>query len=132
MKEWGATQVQQDVRWQYGTPPTRNANYAWGQHMIHHLKPNGIAGFVLANGSMSTQTQRGGQHPQGYRRGRSCGLYGGTAGAVSLHHADSRVPVVSGTHPRPLSQRARGERPGMSAATGAARPYSLTRGKWVH
>jgi type I restriction enzyme M protein len=56
MKEWGATQVQKDVRWKYGTPPARNANYAWVQHMIHHLAPNGMAGFVLANGSMSSQS----------------------------------------------------------------------------
>lgn len=42
------------MRWQYGTPPKRNANYAWIQHIIHHLAPNGIAGFVLANGSMSS------------------------------------------------------------------------------
>ena len=56
MKEWGAAQVQQDVRWKYGTPPARNANYAWVQHMIHHLAPNGMAGFVLANGSMSSQS----------------------------------------------------------------------------
>jgi len=56
MKEWGAAQVQQDVRWKYGMPPARNANYAWVQHMIHHLAPNGMAGFVLANGSMSSQS----------------------------------------------------------------------------
>jgi type I restriction enzyme M protein len=55
MKEWGAAQVQQDVRWEYGTPPVHNANFAWVQHMIHHLAPNGMAGFVLANGSMSAQ-----------------------------------------------------------------------------
>jgi len=44
-----------DVRWQYGVPPQGNANFAWVQHMIHHLAPQGIAGFVLANGSMSSQ-----------------------------------------------------------------------------
>ncbi|QDU28940.1 Type I restriction enzyme EcoKI M protein [Anatilimnocola aggregata] len=43
-----------DVRWQYGVPPKGNANYAWVQHFIHHLAPNGLAGFVLANGSMSS------------------------------------------------------------------------------
>lgn len=43
-----------DVRWQYGTPPKGNANFAWVQHFIHHLAPNGMAGFVLANGSMSS------------------------------------------------------------------------------
>jgi type I restriction enzyme M protein len=44
-----------DLRWQFGVPPQGNANFAWVQHMIHHLAPQGIAGFVLANGSMSSQ-----------------------------------------------------------------------------
>jgi len=43
-----------DVRWKFGVPPSGNANFAWVQHMVHHLAPNGIAGFVLANGSMSS------------------------------------------------------------------------------
>ena len=42
------------MRWKYGAPPAGNANFAWVQHMIHHLAPSGIAGFVLANGSMSS------------------------------------------------------------------------------
>ncbi|MBU4608200.1 MAG: SAM-dependent methyltransferase, partial [Methanobacterium sp.] len=42
-----------DVRWKYGVPPKRNANFAWVQHFIHHLAPTGVAGFVLSNGSMS-------------------------------------------------------------------------------
>ena len=43
-----------DVRWQYGVPPKGNANFAWVQHFIHHMAPTGMAGFVLANGSMSS------------------------------------------------------------------------------
>jgi len=43
-----------DVRWQFGVPPKGNANFAWVQHFIHHLAPQGLAGFVLANGSMSS------------------------------------------------------------------------------
>ena len=46
--------VDDDVRWQYGVPPKGNANFAWVQHFIHHLAPDGFAGFVLANGSMSS------------------------------------------------------------------------------
>ena len=46
----------EDVRWKYGLPPAGNANYAWIQHMIHHLAPNGKIGLVLANGALSTQT----------------------------------------------------------------------------
>ena len=55
-KEWGGQRLMEDVRWKFGTPPINNANYAWIQHFIHHLAPKGIAGFVLANGSMSTNT----------------------------------------------------------------------------
>ncbi|MFA7119452.1 MAG: N-6 DNA methylase, partial [Sphaerochaetaceae bacterium] len=50
-----------DVRWRYGVPPTGNANYAWIQHMIHHLAPTGQAGFVLANGSLSSNTSGEGE-----------------------------------------------------------------------
>ncbi|MFP4029607.1 MAG: type I restriction-modification system subunit M [Candidatus Brocadiia bacterium] len=54
--DWGGERLKEDVRWQFGTPPANNANYAWIQHFIHHLAPDGIAGFVMANGSMSTST----------------------------------------------------------------------------
>jgi type I restriction enzyme M protein len=46
--------LREDVRWKYGAPPVGNANYAWLQHIVHHLAPNGTAGVVLANGSMSS------------------------------------------------------------------------------
>lgn len=52
-KEWGVNRVQGDVRLKYGTPPNSSANYLWIQHFIYHLAPNGFAGFVMANGSMS-------------------------------------------------------------------------------
>jgi type I restriction enzyme M protein len=52
--DWGGDRLREDVRWKYGVPPSGNANYAWIQHFVHHLAPNGIAGFVLANGSMSS------------------------------------------------------------------------------
>ena len=54
VSDWGGDRLQQDVRWRFGTPPAGNANFAWVQHMVHHLAPGGIAGFVLANGSMSS------------------------------------------------------------------------------
>lgn len=56
LSNWGQDQLQDDVRWKYGIPPAGNANYAWIQHMIHHLAPNGKIGLVLANGALSTQT----------------------------------------------------------------------------
>ena len=54
MKDWGADRLADDQRWQYGIPPKGNANFAWVQHIVHHLAPSGTAGFVLANGSMSS------------------------------------------------------------------------------
>jgi type I restriction enzyme M protein len=54
LKDWGAERLKGDIRWKYGTPPPGNANFAWVQHIIHHLSPKGVAGFVLANGSMSS------------------------------------------------------------------------------
>ena len=53
---WGQDKLLDDVRWQYGTPPAGNANFAWLQHMICHLAPNGRIGMVLANGSLSSQS----------------------------------------------------------------------------
>jgi len=56
LSDWGADKLVDDVRWQYGMPPAGNANFAWLQHMIHHLAPNGRIGMVLANGSLSSQS----------------------------------------------------------------------------
>lgn len=54
ISDWWHGSLDNDARWVYGTPPQGNANYAWLQHMLYHLKPNGRAGIVLANGSMSS------------------------------------------------------------------------------
>ena len=56
LSDWGADKLADDVRWEYGTPPAGNANFAWLQHMIHHLAKNGRIGMVLANGSLSSQS----------------------------------------------------------------------------
>ena len=56
LSDWGADKLADDVRWQYGLPPAGNANFAWLQHMIYHLAPNGKIGMVLANGSLSSQS----------------------------------------------------------------------------
>lgn len=61
ISDWGQEHLQDDIRWKYGLPPKGNANYAWVQHMIHHLSPRGTAGFVLANGSMSSQSSGEGE-----------------------------------------------------------------------
>ena len=54
ISDWGGDKLASDPRWVYGTPPAGNANYAWLQHILWHLKPGGQAGVVLANGSMSS------------------------------------------------------------------------------
>ncbi|MFO1127834.1 MAG: class I SAM-dependent DNA methyltransferase [Rhodospirillales bacterium] len=54
VSDWGGERLREDVRWKYGVPPVGNANYAWLQHILHHLAPQGTAGVVLANGSMSS------------------------------------------------------------------------------
>lgn len=54
ISDWGGDRLRDDVRWKYGVPPAGNANYGWLQHIVHHLGPNGSAGVVLANGSMSS------------------------------------------------------------------------------
>ena len=61
ISDWGGEQLKDDVRWKYGIPPTSNANYAWLQHMVYHLAPNGVAGIVLANGSLSSNTSNEGE-----------------------------------------------------------------------
>ena len=54
VSDWGGDRLRDDKRWEFGAPPVGNANFAWVQHFLHHLSPKGIAGFVLANGSMSS------------------------------------------------------------------------------
>lgn len=61
LSNWGQDKLQNDPRWAYGLPPAGNANYAWIEHMIYHLAPNGKIGLVLTNGSLSTQTSGEGE-----------------------------------------------------------------------
>ncbi|MCI0507044.1 MAG: type I restriction-modification system subunit M [Gammaproteobacteria bacterium] len=61
MKEWNTGVKDDDPRWQYGIPPAGNANFAWMQHMLYHLAPNGSMGLLLANGSMSSNTNNEGE-----------------------------------------------------------------------
>ena len=61
LSDWGQSSLKDDVRWKFGLPPASNANFAWMQHMIHHLSPNGKIGLVLANGALSSQSGGEGQ-----------------------------------------------------------------------
>jgi len=56
VSDWSGDLLRKDARWMYGVPPARNANYAWIQHFIYHLKPKGQAGFVLAKGALTSKT----------------------------------------------------------------------------
>ena len=58
ISDWGGDRIREDARWRFGAPPAGNANFAWLQHILHHLAPTGTAGVILANGSMSS-TQNG-------------------------------------------------------------------------
>ena len=60
LKDWGGDKLKDDPRWEYGVPPEGNANFAWVQHMVHHLNRSGRMGMVLANGSLSSQTNNEG------------------------------------------------------------------------
>jgi type I restriction enzyme M protein len=61
LSDWGGERLREDKRWRFGVPPVGNANFAWVQHIIHHLSPTGFAGFVMANGSMSSNTNGEGE-----------------------------------------------------------------------
>ncbi|MDV6346498.1 class I SAM-dependent DNA methyltransferase [Nitrosomonas sp. Is35] len=56
VSDWSGEQLRGDARWQYGTPPPGNANFAWLQHFVYHLSPTGIAGVVLAKGALTSKT----------------------------------------------------------------------------
>lgn len=60
IKDWGGASLTDDIRWKFGIPPEGNANFAWLQHIVHHLSPNGVAGVVLANGALSSNTSNEG------------------------------------------------------------------------
>jgi len=61
MDDWYSDALRDDARWKYGRPPSGNGNFAWVQHFVHHLAPSGVAGFVLANGSLSSHTSGEGE-----------------------------------------------------------------------
>jgi type I restriction enzyme M protein len=61
VSDWGGDLMRTDGRWQYGTPPTGNANFAWMQHFIYHLAPNGQAGVVLSKGALTSKTSGEGE-----------------------------------------------------------------------
>ena len=93
-KKWGADRVKDDVRWKWGLPPDGNANYAWIQHFASHLAPDGRAGFVLANGSLTSAQSGEGTIRENARPRRPRRLHRRAAQPTVLHDRDPRLPVV--------------------------------------
>ena len=121
VSDWGGDRLTDDKRWQYGTPPKGNANFAWVQHIVHHLSPNGVAGFVLANGSMSSNQSGEGQIRQSLIEADLVDCIR-AAGPALLFDPDPRLPVV----PYPGPQRrqvARPPRRGVVHRRTQARPH---------
>jgi type I restriction enzyme M protein len=83
-----------DVRWQFGVPPKGNANFAWVQHFIHHLAPQGMAGFVLANGSMSSNQSGEGEIRRALIEADLVDCMVALPRPALLQHPDSGLPLV--------------------------------------
>ena len=120
-KEWSTPAILDDARWAHGTPPTGNANYAWIQHFLFHLAPKGRAGFVMANGSLTTMTGGEGKIRENLIRGRRRRLHRRAPRAAVLHDRHPGLSLV----PRPRQ----GVTP--ASATAAARRCSSTRASWA-
>ena len=110
VSDWGGDRLREDARWTFDMPPTGNANYAWLQYIHHHLAPNGTAGVVLANGSMSTATSGEGDIRRSL--GRCDGLHDHAARPTLPFDPDPRLPVVSGSQQEPRQWLARPTRRG--------------------
>ncbi|MEP0807267.1 MAG: SAM-dependent DNA methyltransferase [Chloroflexota bacterium] len=112
MSDWGGENLREDKRWKYGVPPVNNANFAWVQHFIYHLSPRGRAGFVLANGSMSSNTSGEGEIRKAIIEDDLVDCMVALPGQLFY---STQIPVClwflardKSPHPHPLSQRERG------------------------
>ncbi len=94
---WGAEQVKSDARWKWGVPPDGNANYAWIQDFASHLAPDGRAGFVLANGSLTSMTSGEGAIREALIRDDLVDCIVAPACEALLHDRHTRLPVVPGS-----------------------------------
>ena len=112
VSDWGGDRLVEDKRWRYGIPPKGNANFSWVQHMVHHLAPKGVAGFVLANGSMSSNQSGEGEIRKNLIEAGASGLYDCTCRVSSF--TPPRFPPACGFW--------------RANASGTARSCSSTRG----
>ena len=96
MSDWGGDRLREDVRWKFGVPPAGNAsNFAWVQHFLHHLSPTGKAGFVLANGSMSSNQSGEGEIRKGIIEADFVDCLVSLPGQLFILHTHSRLHLVS-------------------------------------
>jgi type I restriction enzyme M protein len=94
VSDWSGEKLRDDSRWQFGVPPVGNANFAWVQHIVHHLGPNGFAGVVLANGSMSSTTSGEGDIRKALIEGRrGLGLSGNAESDIDGGVVDCMVAL---------------------------------------
>ncbi len=94
VSDWGGERLREDKRWQYGVPPAGNANFAWVQHIVHHLAPAGRRRLRAGQRLDVVEPVRRGRDPQEPDRGRPGGLHGGAAGPALLLDADPGLPLV--------------------------------------
>ena len=124
VSDWGGERLTEDKRWRYGVPPKGNANFAWVQHMVHHLAPGRRRGVRARQRVDVVEPVGRGRDPEEPDRGGSGGLHGGTAGAALLLDADSGVPVVPGPTPTADAARSCSSTPASWAGWSTARTAS--------
>jgi type I restriction enzyme M protein len=112
------------VRWQFGVPPKGNANFAWVQHFIHHLAPHGMAGFVLANGSMSSNQSGEGDIRKALIEADLVDCMVALPGQLFY---STQIPVCLWF----LDEEAKPPTPNAASATAAGRPSSSTPANWA-
>ena len=124
--DWGGDRLRDDVRWKFGAPPVGNANFAWVQHKIHHLAPQGVAGFVLANGSMSSQQSGEGEIRKQIVEADLVDCMIALPGQLFY---TTQIPVCLWFLARDKSDGGRGA--AVASATAARRPSSSTPARWA-
>jgi type I restriction enzyme M protein len=137
VSDWAGERLRDDKRWRYGVPPAGNANFAWMQHIVHHLAP--ARGRLRARQRLDVvQPVRGGGDPEEPDRGRRGRLHDRATGSALLFDADSRVPLVPGARPqerqvpRPSRPRALHRRPQARPHGGPHPPGAHRRGHRPH
>ena len=112
MSDWGGERLREDPRWKFGVPSAGNANYAWVQHFIHHLAPTGVAGFVLANGSMSSNQSGEGEIRKAIIEADLVDCMVALPGQLFYSTPNPRLPLVSRTRQKEQPvQRPAGQSP---------------------